>query len=114
MTDSASETLQIPPTNRQKSQRKQWQRGKNYEDSSLFTTNFLFCFYFPYICRVTPLVEDDVPVPSANDRSEVTVEQLRAKWSPLFNEYLRQLDTYQHSMYLLSFLTSSFIVFFFK
>ena len=71
--------------------KKQWKRSKNYEESSFFTTNFFFCFYFPYICRIAPLLEDDVPVPAQEDRSDVTIEKLRAKWNPLYSEYTKKL-----------------------
>ena len=77
--------------------RKRYTRSKNYEDSAYFPTNFLFCFYFPYICRISPLIEDDVPVPAEDDRTDVTVNQISAKWVPLHEQYLADLEQFERS-----------------
>ena len=70
-------------------------RRKNYEEDYPFIANFFFCFYCPYICRVKPIVEEDVPIPAKHDQSSYTFRTLRDTWMPIYENYLKDLSESQ-------------------
>lgn len=70
-------------------------RNKNYEESSPFILNLFFCFYFPYICRIKPLREENVPYISKKDKSSLSTEKLKKNWDAKYEEYVKKKAEYE-------------------
>ena len=107
---STTEQKSVQSSNQSNEQKQsEWIRSKNWEEASPFICNLFFCFYFPFICRIDPLTEDDVPVVAETDKSERSTEILRKKWQPLYQEFVNGIKNAQeYACFLLS-LSSLFL-----
>lgn len=73
----------------------EWKRAKNLEESSPFIFNLFFFFYFPYICRIKPIREEDIPVIAEEDESELNTKKLKDHWDSLTEQYLKELKEFE-------------------
>ena len=80
--------------------RKELSRPTNQEDLHPFLCNLLYIFYFPFICRSTPITDEDIPVISKEDESESAIDRVRAIWNPIYESYVKKV---QHPLYVFSF-----------
>lgn len=95
-------------------------RYKNYEESSPFILNLFFCFYFPYICRIKPLREENVPYISKKDKSSLNTEKLKKNWDAKYEEYIKKKAEYERNkeknqeffiIYVVFYLTNSYYLY---
>lgn len=73
----------------------EWKRSKNWEESSPFICNLFFCFYFPFVCRFSPLREENVPEIYKEDKSDSNTERLSKYWNPAFLEYVEKNEKFE-------------------
>ena len=72
----------------------EWKRSTNYEEAMPFICNIFYFFYFPYVCRIAPLMEEDIPQIAEADKGRDMTTKLSNNWTPLFNQYISDLDEY--------------------
>lgn len=77
-----------------KPKKHEWIRYRNYEQMMPLILNFFYCFYFPFICRVAPLREEDVPTIAEQDKSTLNTDKVRKNWIPEFDKYAKALNEY--------------------
>lgn len=73
----------------------EWKRCKNWEEASPLICNIFYCFYFPFICRIAPLREENIPQISDKDKSQLNTDIFRSKWDPVARGYGRQMAEYE-------------------
>lgn len=73
----------------------EWKRYKNWEESSPLICNLFYCFYFPFICRIAPLREENIPQISENDKSQLNTDIFREQWEPVAKEYGEKMLEYE-------------------
>lgn len=76
----------------------EWKRTKNLEEAYPFICNLFFFFYFPYICRIKPIREEDIPVIAEEDKSELNTKKLKDHWDSLLVQYLKDLKEYEEKL----------------
>lgn len=87
----------------------EWKRSKNWEEASPLLCNIFYCFYFPFICRIAPLREENIPQISDKDKSQLNTDMFRSNWDPVTREYGRQMAEYERKHKL----NRQFVFFFF-
>lgn len=73
----------------------EWKRYKNWEESSPLICNLFYFFYFPFICRIAPIHEEDIPQISDKDKSKLNIDAFRSKWEPAVKEYNEKMAEYE-------------------
>ncbi|KAH7818031.1 putative Multidrug Resistance Associated Protein (MRP) [Monocercomonoides exilis] len=73
----------------------EYKRPKNRESQSAWFLNVLFCFFYPFVCRVKPVTEKDIPWLSEEDKCREKAKQLVAKWDKRWGEYEMELERYR-------------------
>ena len=94
MTETERTTSQEEKPDHRHHSKSEWIRSTNYEDKFFWFMNFFYCFYFPYICRIDPLTEEDVPVIAEHDQTEKNSQILKKSWQPKFEEYEKNRKQY--------------------
>lgn len=93
----------------------EWNRYKNWEEASPLICNLFYCFYFPFICRVAPLREENIPQISDVDKSQLNTDMFRSNWEPVAKEYEEKMAEYERKkkinkkfVFILIFLKTNF------
>ena len=69
-------------------------RVENYEQKNSFFSNLFYCFFYPYVCRLQPITDEDIPDVSYEDSTKVTTEKLVKEWNGQLSEYYRRCAEY--------------------
>ena len=77
------------------SRQKEFVRPINEEEHSFFILNLFYCFFFPFVCRKTPIQNKDIPYCAKNDKSELVLSKVSKNWNPKVNKYLNELSDYE-------------------
>ena len=86
-------------TDQSNSRKKQWIRSTNYEERMWWCCNLFYCFYFPYICKIDAITEEDVPVIAEQDKTEINAAKFKSKWDPAYKEYTQRREQYLKAKY---------------
>ncbi|KAH7832364.1 putative Multidrug Resistance Associated Protein (MRP) [Monocercomonoides exilis] len=69
-------------------------RPKNYEEQSNFLANFVFLFFFRYVFRRRPIMDEDVcEIAEANSTKE-NFPKVKQKWEERYRTYMAELAAY--------------------
>lgn len=88
------ETISKPKEEKEK---KQIQRDKiqNLEEKHCLLLNMFFCFFFPMVCRCSPLGLDDIPVVHSKDLAEIAIERAEKGFAKRYDKYLKEKVIYE-------------------
>ena len=70
-------------------------RKQNSEDTSPFLCNLFYCFYFRYVCRVSPVTDEVIPSVTEQDHASLATDKLRDKWAAAQGQYEAKLKEYE-------------------
>ena len=73
-------------------------RHANEEDAHPLIANLFFCYFFPYICRRTPLTDPDMPIGRKSDDTKDATRTLKARWQPEYDQYAQRRKQYEEKI----------------
>jgi hypothetical protein len=75
--------------------KKQIKRKENKEEHSFFLWNVLYIFFLPYVCRIKPVSDEDIPQPDSRDSSEISYNKTKDLWKSRYKKYVEDLECYE-------------------
>ena len=73
-------------------------RHVNEEDTHPLLANLFFCYFFPYICRCTPVTDPDIPDARKSDDTKEATRKLKARWQPEYEEFAQRRRKYEEQV----------------
>ena len=75
--------------------RKEVHRKRNLEDVHPWIANAFFCYFFPLVCRFSPLTDTEMPEACDQDRALDCHAKLKKEWDPKYEKYVEQMNNYE-------------------
>lgn len=85
---------QTAPPESKTGKKKEIVRKKNGEQHAFFLFNILYCFFLPYVCKIHPLSDEDIPEPDTRDSSESGFNKVKDKWAEKYVIYAAEKEKY--------------------
>jgi hypothetical protein len=70
-------------------------RKPNAEEHAFFICNMFFIFFLPYVCRIKPVSDEDIPEPDSRDSSELAYNKTKDGWAKRYLKYSNELEKYE-------------------
>lgn len=67
--------------------KKEIQRKPNAEYNSFFLSNIWFCFYFRFVCRCSPIQDEDIYDINPDNKTDLATDRITRFWNKVFKEY---------------------------
>ncbi|KAA6379179.1 MAG: putative ABC transporter, partial [Streblomastix strix] len=87
-------TQLIKPIISNKTKDKQTEK-KNLEEAHPFLLNLLYCFFFPLICRIKQITNDDICCVQTNDSCNFTTQCIEKHWKLSYEWYAKQFTDWE-------------------
>ncbi|KAK2945606.1 Multidrug resistance-associated protein [Blattamonas nauphoetae] len=73
----------------------EFKRAKNAEEAHPLIANLFFCFYFPFICRCSPIRDQDIYECHSLDKAERNIARAEKYWDKPAEEYLTKRKEFE-------------------
>jgi hypothetical protein len=70
-------------------------RKANTEEHSFFLWNMFYIFFLPYVCRIKPISDEDIPEPDSRDSSILCYNKTKDGWGNRYKKYAEELGKYE-------------------
>jgi hypothetical protein len=70
-------------------------RKANTEEHSFFLWNMFYIFFLPYVCRIKPVSDEDIPEPDSRDSSILCYNKTKDRWGNRYKKYAEELGKYE-------------------
>lgn len=77
--------------------KKEFKRRPNTEEAHWCCLNILFCFYFQFICRIAPIMDEDIYEVDSRDKAERKTREGTEVWVKLQERYLLEKKKYDEA-----------------
>lgn len=72
-------------------------KKKNLESSCNWVLNVFFCFFFPFVCRISPVNDEDIYEVDKNDACEKNGKAMEKRWKNQCRIYEEKLESYRNT-----------------
>lgn len=72
-------------------------KKKNLESSCNWFLNVFFCFFFPFVCRISPINDEDIYEVDKNDACEKNGKAMEKRWKKQCRIYEEKLESYRNT-----------------
>lgn len=87
------EKLNTPLLNYEK---KEFHRKPNSEYISPLIANIWYCFYFQYVCKCSPVQDEDIYDVNPDNKTSKVTEEGERRWEKVYSKYKRELEEYNN------------------
>ena len=77
--------------------RQEIHRKKNSEYYSPALLNILYCFYFQFVCKCSPIVDEDIYDIDPRNKTELVTKKAEDYWGKQMNSYRDRVKQYEES-----------------
>lgn len=95
-TYSPSPNFMKPKEEEPRPLKKEIQRKPNAEYNSFIFLNIWFCFYFRFVCRCTPIQDEDIYDINPENKTDLVTYRTTKYWEEVYKEYDEKRNKYEN------------------